>query len=158
MKTYHNMKARYILITMLAVTMLTACKQRTETAGREPEPQPVAEDTAAYDPLADEVAAPAEPVKTQQSSYFDQKAKSSKPAGTQAGKPAHKGPAETIYVEAEGARGRVWGHVTMRGDRGTGTVHDEGENTWAVSVTRHGNELYAVDQNSRQYVFKLKNK
>ena len=57
MKIYHNMKARYILITMLAVTMMTACKQRTETAGREPEPQPVAEDTASYDPLEDDVAA-----------------------------------------------------------------------------------------------------
>ena len=158
MKTYHNMKARYILITMLAVTMMTACKQRTETTGREPEPQPVAEDTASYDPLEDDVAAPAEPVKAPQSSYFDRKAKSGNTAAPQAAKPAAKGPAETIYVEAEGARGRVWGHVTMRGDRGTGTVHDEGENTWAVSVTRHGNELYAVDQNSRQYVFKLKNK
>ena len=158
MKIYHNMKARYILITMLAVTMLTACKQRTETAGREPEPQPVAEDTASYDPLEDDVAAPAEPVKAPQSSYFERKATSANTAATQAAKPAAKGPAETIYVEAEGARGRVWGHVTMRGDRGTGTVHDEGENTWAVSVTRHGNELYAVDQNSRQYVFKLKQK
>jgi hypothetical protein len=143
---------------MLAVTMMTACKQRTETAGREPEPQPVAEDTTSYDPLEDEIAAPAEPVKAPQSSYFDQKVKSSKPAGTQVTKPAAKGPAETIYVEADDSHGRVWGHVTMRGDRGTGTIHDEGENTWAVSVTRHGNELYAVDQNSRQYVFKVKQK
>ena len=143
---------------MLAVTTMTACKHRPETAGREPEPQPVAEDTASYDPLEDDVAAPAEPVKAPQSSYFERKAKSANTAATQAAKPAAKGPAETIYVEAEGARGRVWGHVTMRGDRGTGTVHDEGENTWAVSVTRHGNELYAVDQNSRQYVFKLKQK
>ena len=158
MKTYHNMKARYILITMLAVTMMTACKQRTETAGREPEPQPVAEDTASYDPLEDEAAAPAEPVKAPQSSYFDQKAKSGNTAAAKADKPAAKGPAETIYVEADDSRGRVWGHVTMKGDRGTGTIHDEGENTWAVTVTRHGNELYAVDQNSRQYVFKLKQK
>lgn len=158
MKTYHNMKARYILITMLAVTMMTACKQRTETAGREPEPQPMAEDTASYNPLEDDAAAPAEPVKAPQSSYFDQKAKSGNTAASQAAKPAAKGPAETIYVEADDSRGRVWGHVTMKGDRGTGTIHDEGENTWAVSVTRHGNELYAVDQNSRQYVFKLKQK
>ena len=156
MKTYHNMKARYILITMLAVTMMTACKQRTETTGREPEPQPVAEDTASYDPQEDEVAAPAEPVKAPQSSYFDRKAKSGNTAAPKAAKPAAKGPAETIYVEADDSHGRVWGHVTMKGDSGTGTIHDEGENTWAVTVTRHGNELYAVDQNSRQYVFKLK--
>ena len=64
--------------------------------------------------------------------------------------------AETIYVETDGAQGRVWGHVTMKGDRGTGTIHDWDENTLAVSVTRHGDELFAVDQNSRQYVFKLK--
>lgn len=64
--------------------------------------------------------------------------------------------AETLYVETEGAQGRVWGHVTMKGDRGTGTIHDWDENTLAVTVTRHGNELFAVDQNSRQYVFKLK--
>ena len=66
------------------------------------------------------------------------------------------GKAETIYVETEGAQGRVWGHVTMRGDRGTGTIHDWDENTLSVTVTRHGNELFAVDQNSRQYVFKLR--
>ena len=65
---------------------------------------------------------------------------------------------ETLYVETEGAQGRVWGHVTMRGDRGTGTIHDWDENTLAVTVTRHGNELFAVDQNSRQYVFRIKNK
>ena len=62
---------------------------------------------------------------------------------------------ETIYVETDGAQGRVWGHVTMRGDRGSGTIHDWDENTLTVTVTRHGNELFAVDQNSRQYVFRL---
>lgn len=85
-----------------------------------------------------------------------------KPATKPAAKPVasakDNGKAETIYVETDDAHGRVWGHVTMKGDRGTGTVHDEGENTWTVTVTRHGNELFAVDQNSRQYVFKLKNK
>ena len=68
----------------------------------------------------------------------------------------NNGKAETIYVETEGAQGRVWGHVTMKGDRGSGTIHDWDENTLSVTVTRHGNELFAVDQNSRQYVFKLK--
>ena len=69
---------------------------------------------------------------------------------------APKGKAETIYVETEGAQGRVWGHVTMRGDQGTGTIHDWDENTLSVRVRRHGDELYAIDQNSRQYVFRLK--
>lgn len=79
-----------------------------------------------------------------------------KPAATKAPAVRTSNKVETLYVETDDARGRVWGHVTMRGDRGTGTVHDEGENTWSVTVTRHGNELYAVDQNSRQYVFKIK--
>ena len=70
---------------------------------------------------------------------------------------AKSGKAETIYVEAEGAGGRVWGHVTLKGDRGSGTIHDWDENTFSVTVTRHGNELFAVDQNSRQYVFKIRN-
>lgn len=61
-----------------------------------------------------------------------------------------------IYVETDGAQGRVWGYVTLNGDRGTGTIHDWDENTLSVSVVRHGDELFAVDQNSRQYVFKLK--
>ena len=69
-----------------------------------------------------------------------------------------KSQSETFYVETYGAQGKVWGHVTMSGDRGTGTIHDYDENTLAVTVTRHGDELFAVDQNSRQYVFKLKNK
>jgi hypothetical protein len=74
-----------------------------------------------------------------------------KPAAVQ----RNTGKAETIYVETDGAQGRVWGHVTMRGDRGSGTIHDWDENTLTVTVTRHGNELFAVDQNSRQYVFRL---
>ncbi len=102
-----------------------------------------------------EVAAPAE-------SYFDRKVKepaprTAAPAKTAASAAASKNnKAETIYVETDGAQGRVWGHVTMKGDRGTGTIHDWDENTLTVSVTRHGDELFAVDQNSRQYVFKLK--
>lgn len=73
-----------------------------------------------------------------------------------AAKPKTKTAPETIYVETYGAQGKVWGHVTMNGDRGKGTIHDFDENTLSVSVTRHGDELFAIDQNSRQYVFKLK--
>ena len=94
-----------------------------------------------------------------QESYFEQKTKTAaKPAAAQTTTATKKGKTtpETIYVETDGAQGRVWGHVAMNGDRGTGTIHDWDENTLTVSVTRHGNELYAVDQNSRQYVFKLK--
>lgn len=141
---------------MLAVTMMASCKQNPETTA----PEAIVNDsqatvTEAEAPEAVEVQT-SEPVKAQQTNYFDSKA--SKPAAKQGAitKAADRGKVETIYVEADDSHGRVWGHVTMRGDRGSGTIHDEGENTWAVTVTRHGNELYAVDQNSRQYVFKLK--
>ena len=96
-----------------------------------------------------------EPVKPAES-YFDRKAKTQPAATATTAKSQKNAQAETIYVETDGAQGRVWGHVTMKGDRGTGTIHDWDENTLTVSVTRHGDELYAVDQNSRQYVFKLK--
>ncbi|MBR4505578.1 MAG: hypothetical protein IKP21_02255 [Bacteroidales bacterium] len=157
------MKIHYIIIA--AALLFAGCKQNaTEQAAAEAT-EPVQE---VLDDAVDNTEAEAEPADMGES-YFEQKAKTAAPkVTTQAPKPTATQPAatakrsnakaeaETIYVEAEGARGRVWGHVTMKGDRGTGTVHDEGENTWAVSVTRHGDELFAVDQNSRQYVFKLK--
>ena len=136
-----------IVVSLLAV----GCKQKespqTET------PQVVFEGFT--DTVELELVPVEEPKNKPAESYFDKKAKA---ASATAAKPVdrNKGKAETLYVEADDSHGRVWGHVTMRGDRGTGTVHDENENTWAVAVTRHGNELYAVDQNSRQYVFKLK--
>lgn len=161
------MKIHYIIIA--AALLIAGCKQNaTEQAtseAMEPELEIIDESVNAAEPEA-------EPADIGES-YFDHKAKTAtKQAAAQpqqTAKPAaatktaaatkrtnDKAVAETIYVETDDSRGRVWGHVTMKGDRGTGTVHDEGENTWAVTVTRHGNELFAVDQNSRQYVFKLK--
>ena len=141
---------------MLAVTVMAACKQNPETTTDETTVDTMALVAESEAPETAEEQ-PSEPVKAQQSSYFENKVnKAAKQQNTVATKAAERGKAETIYVETDDSRGRVWGHVTMKGDRGTGTVHDEGENTWAVTVTRHGNELYAVDQNSRQYVFKLK--
>ena len=141
---------------MLAVTMMAACKQNPEATADEATADTMAAvaETEATKTMEEEIA---EPVKVQQSSYFDSKAKkATQQQNAAAAKATERGKAETIYVETDDSHGRVWGHVTMKGDRGTGTVHDEGENTWAVTVTRHGNELYAVDQNSRQYVFRLK--
>ena len=157
------MKIHYIIIA--AALLFAGCKQNAT----EQEPVEAMEPaTETVDKSANAAEPEAEPA-DMGDSYFDQKAKTAvKQAVTQAPKPAAAQPAttakrsnakaeaETIYVETDDSHGRVWGHVTMKGDRGTGTVHDEGENTWAVTVTRHGNELYAVDQNSRQYVFKLK--
>lgn len=62
---------------------------------------------------------------------------------------------ETLYISTYGANGKVWGHVTMNGKTGRGTIHDDGENSYSITVTRHGGELYGTDQNGRQYVFKM---
>ncbi len=144
-----------IILTVVTALAFTACKndQNAELATIEPpvDTVAVAEEPEVQEPVATE---PTE-------SYFESKASeptapAPKPKRTVT-KKVDKSPAETIYVETDGAQGRVWGHVTMRGDRGTGTIHDWDENTLTVTVTRNGNELFAVDQNSRQYVFKLKN-
>ena len=49
----------------------------------------------------------------------------------------------------------MWGHVTMNGKTGRGTIHDDDENSYSITVTRHGGELYGTDQNGRQYVFRM---
>ena len=146
------MKIHYVIIPMLAMTLMVGCKQKPEPTVAEPQ----VIDTAA---TVSEAPASEEIPETRLVPVRDVPRPARQQAASASGKRAaakSNQPAETIYVETDDSRGRVWGHVTMKGDRGTGTVHDEGENTWAVTVTRHGNELYAVDQNSRQYVFKLK--
>lgn len=143
---------------LMALTMLPGCKQQGSEADSAQQP---AADTVeltlspmeapALDPTVKPAAKPAvRPAAKAPAAVVKA------PAPRKAAAPKATGKAETIYVETEGAQGRVWGHVTMRGDRGTGTIHDWDENTLAVSVTRHGNELFAIDQNSRQYVFRLK--
>lgn len=62
---------------------------------------------------------------------------------------------EVLYISGNGANGRVWGHITMHGNKGKGSVTDEHENALAVTCTRQGEELICYDQNSRQYIFKL---
>lgn len=62
---------------------------------------------------------------------------------------------EVLYISGHGTNGRVWGHITMRGNKGTGTVTDEHENALTVTCTRQGEELICYDQNSRQYIFRL---
>lgn len=149
------MDIRHIILPIAGLALLAACN---------PKPAATDDSTAAQPEVVvagfeDTVQLELKPVNlTKGESYFDKKAKSPSPANTAAAaqRKQDKGQAETIYVETDGAQGRVWGHVTMKGDRGTGTIHDWDENTLTVSVTRHGDELFAVDQNSRQYVFKLK--
>ena len=141
-------KALILAVPALALMTLAGCKQPNQgAADSTSEPKIVVEDfadTVELELVLEEEEPEVMPVVKQ------------RVAPRPAAKTTFKGKPETIYVETDGAQGRVWGHVTMRGDRGTGTIHDWDENTLAVSVTRHGNELFAVDQNSRQYVFKLK--
>jgi len=67
----------------------------------------------------------------------------------------YEGGKETLYISTYGANGKVWGHVTMNGKTGRGTIHDEEENSYSITVTRHGGELFGTDQNGRQYVFRM---
>ena len=147
---------KFIPLMMVALVAPIGC-QRNGNADSDPaNATDTAEAVVAEEPTT-------APVSEATESYFDRIASEPAPApkrqvsakpAAKAAQPTAKG--EKIYVETEGAQGRVWGHVTMNGDRGTGTIHDWDENTWAVTVTRHGNELFAVDQNSRQYVFRLR--
>ena len=154
------MKIHYIIVAAVML-VLAGCKQNGAEQASPVSPQEAEQSEPTAEAVPNEAAAGEADL---QESYFESKAKTAAkapaaPAVRSAAKAAPEkksSQAETIYVETEGAQGRVWGHVTMRGDRGTGTIHDWDENTLAVSVTRHGNELFAVDQNSRQYVFKLK--
>ena len=150
------------VMALMALTMLPGCKQQDSEADSVQGPQVVVDgfnDTVELTLVPMDAPDP-EPAVRPAAKPVAAVAKAPAPkkavAPQKAVAPKSTGKAETIYVETEGAQGRVWGHVTMRGDRGTGTIHDWDENTLSVSVTRHGNELFAVDQNSRQYVFKLR--
>lgn len=148
------MKIRYVMLPLLALTLTVGCKQAPEaTEATVPFEATEPEVTPSDEPET----APVERVPVLKKAQTAKSAASSKASATSNTRPSGKNAkSETIYVETDGAQGRVWGHVTMKGDRGTGTIHDWDENTWAVNVTRHGDELFAVDQNSRLYVFKLK--
>lgn len=143
------MKIQFFVIPMLALSMCVGCKQNPEEPVEVSGPVTVS-DTVAEEPQEEK------PVELVPVIRDVKRPVANKPRNAAAVPAQKKEKGETIYVETDGAQGRVWGHVTMYGDRGTGTIHDWDENTLAVTVTRHGNELFAVDQNSRQYVFKLK--
>ena len=64
-------------------------------------------------------------------------------------------PSEKLYVTGYDGKGSVWGVVTMQGDKGSGVIHDAEENHYNITCTRHGDELFAIDHNSRQYVLKF---
>lgn len=156
------MKTKYCLIFLMALGLtLTACNQQggNEATGQQTVAPATADtqDDNEETHLAAAVPAVEENTATRPAPRPQPKPVAAPAKPKAAAAPAKpSGKAETIYVETYGAQGKVWGHVTMTGDRGSGTIHDADENTLAVTVTRHGDELFAIDQNSRQYVFKLK--
>jgi len=153
------MKHSGILLILALLASLTACK-RQPAPDEAPAPQGIPVTVAFKDtveiPLVRIDNSARKPAKTTPTTKTTKTSPTRNTRNTSPARNTKNPSSETIYVETEGAQGRVWGHVTLRGDRGTGTIHDWDENTLTVSVTRHGNELFAVDQNSRQYVFRLK--
>lgn len=148
------MKHSSILLILAFLASLTACK-RQPAPDEATAPQGIPVTVAFNDTVEIPVVRIDNPAKKPAKTTSTTKTTKTSPTRNTSRNTRNSAP-ETIYVETEGAQGRVWGHVTLRGDRGTGTIHDWDENTLTVSVTRHGNELFAVDQNSRQYVFRLK--
>lgn len=124
---------------ILASVLLSACHRNG--------PEPVAETLPpiVIDTVEEPAPAPQEPAPAPAP-------QAKKPAAR--AQPQPKPKTETLYVSSYDAKGPVWGHVTMQGDRGTGTIHDSEENTFTVRCVRRGSELWAYDQNSRHYVFK----
>jgi len=153
------MKHSGILLILALLASLTACK-RQPAPDEAPAPPGIPVTVAFKDtveiPLVRIDNSARKPAKTTPTTKTTKTSPTRNTRNTSPARNTKNPSSETIYVETEGAQGRVWGHVTLRGDRGTGTIHDWDENTLTVSVTRHGNELFAVDQNSRQYVFRLK--
>ncbi len=133
-----NIKKFRLVLILLAVTpiLLYGCKQSQapeepvyDTVVLEPEPEPEPEPEIIEAPAAKPAPRPVVRKEPQKD--------------------------EVLYISGHGANGRVWGHITMKGNKGKGTVTDEHENALTVTCTRQGEELICYDQNSRQYIFRL---
>lgn len=142
-----NNKMRFFFLIMMAVGSLVFCGCKGGSNAEEP----VAADTVIAEPEPEaEPLFEAPEVEEPQEDLFE---KAQQAQRTAVRKPAPK--EEVLYIRGYGANGTVWGHITMKGDKGRGTVTDENENALTITCTRQGEELIAYDQNSRQYIFKL---
>ena len=140
-----------LIMTALSVATLTSCHQNgtsenSDTAAAVADDQSMppadgADTTACLEEEAETEAAPVPETQPQ-------------PTRKAVADPSYGGK-ETLYISTYGANGKVWGHVTMNGKTGRGTIHDDDENSYSITVTRHGGELYGTDQNGRQYVFRM---
>lgn len=149
----------YLIVTLLPALMLVSCHNgRTESGVHGTEngelttengnTETVEADTTTAETAVDSVQVAEPDPKATGLTANEQSKKKSTAAPSYGSK-------ETLYISTYGANGKVWGHVTMNGKTGRGTIHDEDENSYSISVTRHGGELYGTDQNGRQYVFRL---
>jgi len=135
-------------MTSFALLAAAGCQQ--------PSAAETAADTAAAEYKATETTSPADTLAPAEEPLPDPEPAvqpAAKPAAQ--AKPAVRSGKETLYISTYGANGKVWGHVTLNGKTGHGTIHDEDENSYSITVTRHGGELYGTDQNGRQYVFRM---
>ena len=143
-----------LIVTILAAVSMTACN------GRETEKKnvdtPVADTEAMVNIDTMDISSLFENDVTDSSATVATRDQESAPQTRKAEKKAAPSRGrETLYISTYGANGKVWGHVTMNGNTGRGTIHDDDENSYSITVTRHGNELHGTDQNGRLYVFNL---
>lgn len=133
-----------LMLILLAVTPLffCSCNQSKEAEG------PIVDSV----PL-EEIPEPVIEDEPEEEATFEEEAPAPAPARPVVRKEPEK--EEVIYISGHGANGRVWGHVTMKGNKGRGSVTDEQENALTIVCTRQGEELICYDQNSRQYIFRL---
>ena len=135
---------------MIAFTLLLclSCHSGENKKVSETESDSVEATEISEEVSVDDIEPIAEPQVTEEEPTAPTKQKQTNTAPSYGGK-------ETLYISTFGANGKVWGHVTMNGKIGHGTIHDEDENSYSITVTRHGGELFGTDQNGRQYVFQL---
>ncbi len=135
-----NKKMRSLYLIFMAVTpfFLIGCK------GSNGDQEPVRDTVIIYTEQT--------PASETEMQVPDQPAPVAKPVVRKTVEPAKE---EVMYISGHGANGRVWGHITMKGSKGYGSVTDEHENALSVTCTRQGEELICYDQNSRQYIFRL---
>lgn len=160
----HKIRFSALIVTALATAALMSCNGKAADVQPKVSDTPVATSTDTADtaeigiaPFDGDEAATTfidgmMPMENIPANITEEKTPAKKKQSTAA---PSRGGRETLYISTYGANGRVWGHVTMNGNTGRGTIHDDGENSYSITVSRHGGELFGTDQNGRQYVFKL---
>lgn len=155
-------KKRYLLLilTLFPLLLTLSCKGTGDDNNPPADSEIAVDDTSGATASATSPETGSAPFYAEDNENYTEPEPAPEPQTTAASKPTNPEPAsygrkETLYISGYGANGKVWGHVTMNGKTGRGTIHDEEENSLSITVTRHGGELYGTDQNGRQYVFQM---